>query len=111
VGGKRRRAEGADLALSLQIGERAQRLFNIGVRVGAVNLVQVDPVGVQPAQAVLDLADDPAPRVSALVRVASGAYRRIHRNAHLDVDLRREHHVVAPAAGEGLADDDLQFAL
>ena len=56
VGRERRRTEGADLALVLQIGERGEGFFDIGVRVGAVNLIQVDPVGVQPAQAVLDLA-------------------------------------------------------
>ena len=54
----------------------------------------------QAPQAVLDLPDDPAARVAALVRVV----------AHRAVDLRREHDVVAPAAGERLADDLLRLA-
>ena len=56
-------------------------------RIGTVDLVQVDVVGLQPAQAVLDLAHDPAPRVAPLVRVV----------AHRAVDLGGEHDVVAPA--------------
>ena len=60
--------------------------------VGPVDLVQVDVVGAEAAQAVLDLADDPAARVAALVRVV----------AHRAVDLRGEHDVVAPAAASAL---------
>ena len=67
---------------------------------GAVDLVEVDPVGPQPAQRVLDLLDDPAARVAELVGVL----------AHRAVDLGREHDVVAPAAGERLADDLLGLA-
>ena len=67
---------------------------------GAVDLVEVDPVGAEAAQAVLDLADDPAPRVAELVGVV----------AHRAVDLGREDHVVAAAAGERLADDLLGLA-
>ncbi|MDT5057171.1 MAG: hypothetical protein QOF66_5537 [Mycobacterium sp.] len=52
MGGESRRAESPDLALPLQICERGQRLLDIGVLIGAMDLVEVDPVGVQPAQAV-----------------------------------------------------------
>ena len=55
--------------------------------------------------------DDPASGVSALVGIPRGAGRRFHRTLHRNVDLRGEHHVVAPTAGEGFADDDLRFAL
>jgi hypothetical protein len=65
-----------------------------------VDLVEVDPVGPEPAQRVLDLADDPATRVAALVGIV----------AHVAVNLRREHDVVAPPAGESLADDLLRLA-
>ena len=70
-------------------------------RIEAVDLVEVDPVGVQPPQRVLDRADDPAARVAPLVRVL----------AHRVVELGREDDVVAPAAGERLADDLLGLAL
>ena len=49
----------------------------------------------QPAQAVLDLPDDPAARVAELVRVV----------AHRAVHLRGEHDVVAPPARQRLPDD------
>ena len=39
-----------------EIGERAERLVDVGVVLGAVDLVQVDPIGAEPPQAVLDLA-------------------------------------------------------
>ena len=92
-------AEVEDLALAHQVGEGAERLVDVGVRVGAVDLVEVDVVGAQAAQAVLDLADDPAARVAAHVRVV----------AHRRVDLGGQHHVVAPA-GQRLADDLLGLA-
>ena len=55
-----RRADVADLALLYEVGERGERLVDVGVRVGAVQLVEVDVVGAQSAQRVLDLVDDPA---------------------------------------------------
>jgi hypothetical protein len=64
-----------------------------------VDLVQVDVIGAQAAQAVLARADDPAPRVSLLVDVV----------AHPAVHLGGEHHPI-PAAGQGLADDLLRLA-
>jgi hypothetical protein len=111
MGGERRRTEGTNLARPLQIGERSEGLLDVGVGIGAMNLVKVDPVGVQAAQAVLDFADDPAPGVSALVGITLGARRSPEWDTHLDVDLRGEHHIVALAARERLADDDLRFTL
>ena len=68
-GRERRRADGADLALLDEVGERAERLLDVGVGVGAVDLVEVDPVGAEPAERVLDLGHDPAPREAPAVRV------------------------------------------
>jgi len=65
-----------------------------------VHLVEVDPVGAQPLERRLDLAKDPAPRVARLVGII----------AHRAVKLRCQHDVVAPPAGERLADDLLGLA-
>jgi hypothetical protein len=43
-----------------EVAERRQGLLDVGVGARAVDLVEVDVVGVQPPQGVLDLADDPA---------------------------------------------------
>ena len=99
LGREGRAAERADLPGPDQVGEHAECLLDVGGVVRAVHLVEVDPVGAQPAQAVLDLPDDPAPRVAAPVGPLP----------HREVDLRGEHHVVAPAA-QGLADDLLRLA-
>ena len=91
--GERRRAQVAHLALPHEVGQGAERLFDVGREIRAVDLVQVDVIGVEPPQRVLDLARDPQARVAALVRPA-----------HWEVHLRREHDVVA-AAFECLSDD------
>jgi hypothetical protein len=39
--------------------DRVRRLLDVRLRVGPVVLVQVDVVGLQPPQRVLDLGDDP----------------------------------------------------
>src|SRR6185312_3343095 len=99
--GERRRADVADLALADEVGERAERLVDVGRRVlGAVDLVEVDPVGVQALQRRLDLADDPAAGVAELVGVV----------AHRPVDLGGEDDVVAPPSGQRLCDDRLGLA-
>ncbi len=55
------------LALADQIGEGAEGFFDIGVGAGAVHLVEVDVVGTQPLQRVLDLTDDPTTGAATLV--------------------------------------------
>jgi hypothetical protein len=65
-----------------------------------VDLVQVDPVRVQPLERALDLADDPAARVPELVRIV----------AHRPVHLGGQDHVLAPAAGQRLAHYLLRLA-
>jgi hypothetical protein len=92
--------EVADLALMDEIGECAEGLVDVGVRIGAVDLVEVNPVGLQPPQRVLDLGHDPAPRVPALVGVTADRHVR----------LAGQDDVVAPAAGQRLADDQLRLA-
>src|SRR5207237_6042849 len=59
----------ADLAGVDKVGEGAEGLVDVGVRVVAVDLVKVDPVGPQPPQRIIDLAHDPAPRVAAVVGI------------------------------------------
>jgi hypothetical protein len=77
----------------------AESLVDVGVRVEAVDLEQVDPVGAQPAQRVLHRTGDPPPRRAAPVRVL----------AHRHRDLRRQDDVVT-ATLERLADDLLRLA-
>jgi hypothetical protein len=96
---KRRGPDVADLSGAHQVCERAERLIDVGVGLGTVDLVEVDPVGAQPPQAVLDLSHDPAPGVAELVGVVP----------HRAVDLGREDDVVAAAARQSLADDLLGF--
>jgi hypothetical protein len=64
-----------------------------------VDLVEVDPVGVEPPQRVLDRPHDPPARAAAPVRVV----------AHRHEELGRQDDVVAPAL-ERLADDLLRLA-
>ena len=83
-----------------QIAEGAERLRDVGIGLWAVNLVEVDPVRLQSAQAVLDLANNPAARVAELVRVIP------HRPVHLG----RQDDVVTATTGKCLANDLLRLA-
>jgi hypothetical protein len=100
AGREGRGADVAHLALAHEVGQRAERLVDVRVVLGTVDLVEVDPVRAQAAQAVLDLSDDPAAGVAELVGVL----------AHRAVHLGGEHHVVAAAPGQRLADDHLRLA-
>ena len=82
-----------------QIAERGERLVDVARGIGPVDLVEVDPVGAEAPEAVLDGADDPAAGVAA--RVAIGSHRRM--------ELGGQDHVVA-ASGERLGDDLLGLA-
>jgi hypothetical protein len=93
-------AEVAELAGADEVGERAEGLVEVDGRVPAVDLVEVEVVGAEAAQRVLDRDHDPAAGAAAVVRVVVEGHE----------ELRREHDVVA-ASGEGLADDDLGLAL
>ena len=92
--GVRGGADVADLALVDEVGERAEGLVDVDVGIGSVHLVEVDPVGAEAAERVLDRLDDPTARAAAVVGVL----------AHRHEELGGEHDVVA-AALERLADD------
>ena len=83
LGRKGRAAEGPDLPGVHEVAQRGQRLLDVGRVVRPVDLVQVDPVGLQPPQALLDLGDDPPPRVAAAV--AAIAHREVHLGGQDDV--------------------------
>ena len=63
-------ADVADLARADQVVERPERLLDRRRRVRGVDLVEVDVVGPEAAQAVLDRPDDPAARRAPLVRAS-----------------------------------------
>jgi hypothetical protein len=100
-GGDLRRAERADLARPHEVGQRAEGLVDIGVRIGNAHLVEVDPVGPQPTQRPLDRFGEPPPRRSDEPGV---------RIAERDAGLHGEHRAVAPSAGQRLAQDLLRLA-
>ena len=99
LGGIRRAPGVADLAGVDEVVERAERVLDVRRRIGPVHLVEVDPVGAEATQRVLDLAHDPAPAVARHVRALP----------HRPVELRRQHDVVA-TPGQRLADDRLGLA-
>jgi hypothetical protein len=65
-----------------------------------VDLVEVDPVGLQPSQALLECCQDPASRVAAPIDALT----------HLKMHLRREDDLVA-AIPERIADDLLALSV
>ena len=71
-----------------QVVKRAQGLFNRRQRIVGVKLVQIDPVGVETAQAVFDGIHDVAPR-SALQSAVI---------AHRKTELGGDHHILAARA-------------
>jgi hypothetical protein len=79
-----------------EVRQRAEGLVDIGVRIGNAHLVEVDPVGLQPAQRALDRFGNPPPRRSTMVGV-----RIAERNTELD----GEYHALAPSAGQRLPQD------
>ena len=67
-------AGGADverLARAHDVVQRAQRLFDRRVVIEAVDLVEIDVIGAEPAQAVVDGVQDVLARQAALVRVVA----------------------------------------
>jgi hypothetical protein len=93
-----RAADVEHLAGGDQIVERADQLVFGRGHVLHVDLVEVDPVGVQAAQAVVHAAHHPT----------AGGAGTVRSVAHLEAELGGEHHLVAPAGGgEPLADHAL----
>lgn len=52
-----------------EVAEGPEGFFDVDRGVGAVHLVQVDPVGAEAAEGVLDFLDDPPARATAVVGV------------------------------------------
>ena len=92
--------EVADLALVDEIAQGSECLVDVRARIRAMYLKEVDPVGVQPPQRVLDATDDPTAGRPAPARIV----------AHRQADFGREHDVVALARGQRLADDLLRLS-
>ena len=67
-GGIIRAAEIADFALPDAVIERAQRLFERRLRIEAVRLIEIDVIGLQPAETIIDGLDDMPPGQSLVVR-------------------------------------------
>ena len=89
-----RTSEVTNLPLMHQVRQRPERLLKRRLRPGAMDLVQVDVVGAQPAEGVLDLPRDPQSGIALLV----------HSGTHLAVDLGGQDYLVPPSL-QGLADD------
>ena len=89
-------ADGADLPLLQQRGHRLGGFFDRHRRIGPMHLVDIDDVGAEPAQGILDLlADAPAAGIAEDLPVAP-----------LQPDLGREKNMGTQLAfRDGLADD------
>ncbi len=83
MGGKGRAAEVADLPHPHQIGQRAQGLVDVGIGRWPVDLIEVDVVGAQAAQAVLASRHDPSARVA--LRVGVLAHDAVHLGGQNDL--------------------------
>ncbi len=98
----RTRPDVAHLARLHQVVQGLHGLLDRGVRVVAVDLVEVDVVGAEAAEAVVDLGHD---------RLAGQAVR-VGSRPHPPVHLGREHDLVTPGeVGERPADDLLAGAV
>jgi len=82
--------------------QRLQRLLDRRCRVPAMDLVEIDIIGAQAVQAVVDLGKDGAARQAGTV----GA------GPHARIDLGRQHDLLAPSEIlDGAADDLLRRAV
>jgi hypothetical protein len=96
-------AQVAHLARADQVVEGGQRLLDRGGRVGLVQLVEVEVVGLEPAQRGLDRAHDVPPGAAGAEVVAVDPL-------HVHAELGGQHDVVAPAL-EGGAEQLLRGAV
>src|SRR4029077_11264587 len=92
-------AQVAHLALADEVAERAERLVERRLPVVAVDLVEFDPVGAQPAQALLHLQEDVPARRAAIEHPTGSGHE----------DLGGDDGFLAPAL-ERLADDLLRLS-
>ncbi|CAM5663911.1 hypothetical protein SVIOM74S_09899 [Streptomyces violarus] len=98
----RTRPDVTDLAGLDDVVQGLHRLLDRGMRVEAVDLVEVDVVGAEPGEALVELAEDGLAGQSAAV--GPGAHPAVH--------LRREHDLVtAGEVAQGPADDLLAGAV
>jgi hypothetical protein len=81
----RRRADVAGFASPHHVVQRLQRLFDWGVVVPAVDLVQIDVVGSQALETGVDRAED----------VFAGQAALVGARAHLEKYFGRQYHLVA----------------
>ena len=79
---------------SQQVRQRRQRLLDVGIRRGPMHLVEVDIVGPEPAQRIVERPGEPTPRAASPVGIVPHGVER----------LGGEDDVVAPAL-ECLPDD------
>ncbi len=89
-----------DLSLTAKVIERPRRLLERHGFVGPMHLINVDDIGLQPAQRILEL-------LPKLLR------RGVAKNlaaAPVEPRLGGDHGLSAPAAGQSLADDFLGLA-
>ncbi len=100
MGGKGRAAEVADLPHPHQIRQRAQGLVDVGIGRWSVDLIEVDVVRAQAAQAVLASRHDPSARVALCVGVL----------AHDAVHLGGQNDLLPILLGQRLAHDLLGLA-
>src|SRR6202035_5415841 len=77
-------ADVADLSLRHQGVESAKRLFNKGHGIVAMNLVQIDMVGLQAAETVVYGVNNVAARSADVISPSADAV----------IDLRRDHHIL-----------------
>src|SRR3954453_10947145 len=85
-----RDADVADLALALQVAERAERLLDRHVRVDGVQLVEIDPLQAEPPQAALAALAQPLGAAVAVPAPRSGTHEAALRRDHEAVRIRME---------------------
>jgi len=100
-GGHGARADVADLPLLDEVVERRERLPDRRVLVPAVDLVEVDVVGVQSVEARARLVED----------VLAGEPLSVRPVVHSAVHLRRDGEFLAVALGDGLPENLLALAV
>ena len=90
-----------------EVRQGAERLVDVGRVIGPVDLVEVDPVGAETAQAVLAGVDDVAPTVAGHIGRRGGVERTgRHRKRHFVARMTSSR----STAGERLGDDLLALA-
>src|SRR4029453_5443953 len=98
--GEHRATEVPDLADPYQIGQHVERLLEVGVEIGPMDLVQVDVIGAKAFEARLDLAHDPKPRGTLFIWAIPGT--QTHFSGQDDL---------VAMAGNGFSYDRLRLAM